>query len=358
MKSFLLICLISLSISKVSFDLETVRKDLLDRHNLYRAKHQAPNLERLWALETIAQSYSEKLVSLGYLVHSSNTLNGNYIGENLYFGYNAGYLGTKPVDAWYDEIKDYDFAKSEFTSGTGHFTQVVWKNSKQVGCGVACGTNDYCYVTCNYYPGGNYLGQFRTNVLPLSDDTSSEDTTKKEEEIEDEETNDESVTDSTKEETTDAPVKEEDSELEKFRKSILEKHNYYRNLHQVGNLERDSTLESIAQKTAEYMKQIDNFYFAKDKYNGKPIGQNIFWYWGSFTGEKITDMWYDSESSYDYSNPKYKSDTGDFTQLVWKNTQKIGCGYACNGKECYGICTYYPAGNYMNQFANNVFPKK
>ena len=91
-------------------------------------------------------------------------------------GYNAGYLGTSPVDSWYEEIKDYSFARSDYIKGTGHFTQVVWKNSKQLGCGVACGSNDYCYVTCNYYPGGNYLGQFRTNVLPLSDST-PEDTT-------------------------------------------------------------------------------------------------------------------------------------------------------------------------------------
>ena len=117
MKAILLICLFAAIFSTVTFNLETVRQDLLDRHNLYRARHQAPNLSRLAALETIAQSYSEKLVTLGYLVHSSNTLNGNYIGENLYFGYNAGYLGHAPVDAWYDEIKDYDFAKSEFTSG-------------------------------------------------------------------------------------------------------------------------------------------------------------------------------------------------------------------------------------------------
>ena len=353
MKSFLILSLIAIISSKVVFDLETVRKDLLDRHNLYRSKHQAPALTRLTALETIAQAYSEKLVSLGYLVHSSNTLNGNYIGENLYFGYNAGYLGHKPVDAWYDEIKDYDFAKSEFTSGTGHFTQVVWKNSKQVGCGVACGKNDYCYVTCNYYPAGNYLGQFRTNVLPLSDSTLQE-TTK----------TDAPVTDAPKEEKTDAPVPDTtaptsgDSELEKFRKTILNKHNYYRGLHQVGNLKRDTTLERIAQDTAEYMKQIDNFSFATEKYNGKAIGQNLFWYWGSFTGDKIADMWYESESQYDYKNPRYNSATGDFTQVVWKNTEKIGCGYACTGKECYGICTYYPAGNYNNQFASNVFPKK
>ena len=205
MRAFLILSLIAIFSSKVVLDMETIRKDLLDRHNLYRSKHQAPALTRLAALETIAQAYSEKLVSIGYLVHSSNTLNGKDIGENLYFGYNAGYLGHKPVDAWYDEIKDYDFAKSKFISGTGHVTQVVWMNSKQVGCGVACSINDYCYVTCNYYPAGNYLGQFRTNVLPLSDSTPQE-TTK-----------------------TDAPVLETptptptsaDSDLEKYRKTIL-----------------------------------------------------------------------------------------------------------------------------------------
>ena len=213
MKSVLFICLISIISSKVSFDLETVRKDLLNRHNLYRSKHQAPSLQRLSSLESIAQSYSRKLVSLGYLVHSSNTLNGEYIGENLYMGYNAGYLGTSPVDSWYEEISKYSFAKSDYIKGTGHFTQVVWKNSKQLGCGVACGSNDYCYVTCNYYPGGNYLGEFRENVLPLSE-TSSEDTTSNEENNEVE---------------TDAPVKDvttNGSGIEKLSRSILGKHNY------------------------------------------------------------------------------------------------------------------------------------
>ena len=82
----MILSLIAIFSSKVVLDMETIRKDLLDRHNLYRSKQKAPALTRLAALETIAQSYSEKLVSLGYLVHSSNTLNGKDIGENLYFG--------------------------------------------------------------------------------------------------------------------------------------------------------------------------------------------------------------------------------------------------------------------------------
>lgn len=44
---------------------------------------------------------------------------------------------------------------------TGHFTQVVWKATKRLGCGQAGK-----FVVCNYYPAGNVQGQFRDNVAP------------------------------------------------------------------------------------------------------------------------------------------------------------------------------------------------
>jgi len=56
---------------------------------------------------------------------------------------------------------------------TGHFTQLVWKGSKQIGCGASCNNSNKCYVTCNYYPPGNYIGQFASNVFPLKEDESS-----------------------------------------------------------------------------------------------------------------------------------------------------------------------------------------
>ncbi len=48
--------------------------------------------------------------------------------------------------------------------------------------------------------------------------------------------------------------------MEKFRKEITERHNYYRKEHNVGELERDSELEKIAQNAAEYMSEIDSIY--------------------------------------------------------------------------------------------------
>ena len=51
-------------------------------------------------------------------------------------------------------------------SGCGHFTQVVWKGSKEVGIGKAFGNDGRVFVVANYYPAGNILGKFKDNVFP------------------------------------------------------------------------------------------------------------------------------------------------------------------------------------------------
>ena len=99
------------------------------------------------------------------MTHSSDKYNGESLGENLYCGPLSSNIGTSAVDMWYEEVEDYDFNNPGWKSGIGHFTQVVWKGSEKLGCGVGCGSNNYCYVTCNYYPAGNYLNSFATNVF-------------------------------------------------------------------------------------------------------------------------------------------------------------------------------------------------
>lgn len=49
---------------------------------------------------------------------------------------------------------------------TGHFTQVVWKESQKLGVGVARSSSGRVYVVAQYTPPGNYLGQFQANVRP------------------------------------------------------------------------------------------------------------------------------------------------------------------------------------------------
>ncbi len=96
---------------------------------------------------------------------------GGPYGENLAAGYANG---TAAVEGWGNERSEYDFDAQEFSKETGHFTQLVWKNTELLGCGRArCGGGGQnagedevsgWYVVCEYYPPGNVQGAFAENV--------------------------------------------------------------------------------------------------------------------------------------------------------------------------------------------------
>ena len=67
----------------------------------------------------------------------------------------------------YDEVAMYSFKNPESTYEAGHFTQVVWKGSNQLGCGIDIDSDYEVYIVCNYYPQGNYMGSFAKNVFPV-----------------------------------------------------------------------------------------------------------------------------------------------------------------------------------------------
>ena len=72
---------------------------------------------------------------------------------------------------------------------------------------------------------------------------------------------------------------------------------------------------------------------------------------------------YDEYKYYNYSNPIFTSSAGHFTQLVWKDTTKLGCarcgGYSSlsNYWETYVVCNYKVRGNFAGQFTQNVLPR-
>jgi hypothetical protein len=51
-----------------------------------------------------------------------------------------------------------NFALPDFNEQTGHFTQVIWRSSKQLGCGMALCRGNHFWV-CRYSPAGNVGGQ-------------------------------------------------------------------------------------------------------------------------------------------------------------------------------------------------------
>ncbi|UJR18163.1 hypothetical protein I4U23_005063 [Adineta vaga] len=148
--------------------IEEYRQQALKQHNIYRSKHCTPPLKLNASLNDIAQKYAEKLAKEQIFQHSNNKFNGQWMGENLYMSGGGKLLyteGSLPVTAWYNEIKDYNWNNPGFSMSTGHFTQVIWKGSTELGIGRAV-SNDgsRLYVVGNYFPGGNVGGSFPNNV--------------------------------------------------------------------------------------------------------------------------------------------------------------------------------------------------
>jgi uncharacterized protein YkwD len=137
--------------------------DWLDPHNAARAHHCAPPLTWNEELAASAQAWANQCV----FEHAQ----GAGFGENL-FAKVGDSTAADAVDDWYAEIANYDFAAPGTSANSGHFTQVVWKNTTSVGCAVATcpglfpGFGDASFAVCRYAPQGNIAGGFAANVVP------------------------------------------------------------------------------------------------------------------------------------------------------------------------------------------------
>lgn len=113
-------------------------------------------------MNNYAAKWAKNMASKEKLYHS----NGKY-GENVYVTYDVKTSDSDAVKdataAWFNEYKDYRF-NNLFSSATGHFTQVVWKDTKYLGIAVARSPKAV-YVCANYDPKGNVMRQFLQNVL-------------------------------------------------------------------------------------------------------------------------------------------------------------------------------------------------
>ncbi|XP_044188176.1 Golgi-associated plant pathogenesis-related protein 1-like [Thunnus albacares] len=139
------------------------KREFLETHNAYRAKHGAQPLTYNSELNAAAQKWADHLLQTGSMKHSKS-------GENIFNKWTSAPLkltGKEAVESWYNEIKDYNWSRPGYSDSTGHFTQVVWKESTELGVGLATDGNNV-FVVGQYRPPGNMNmpGYFEKNVLP------------------------------------------------------------------------------------------------------------------------------------------------------------------------------------------------
>ncbi len=89
-------------------------------------------------------------------------------GENIYATTGSSVTAAGPVSSWASESVDYHYASDSCSDVCGHYTQIIWRDTTSIGCGVAhCtgnspfgnGSGSWTLVVCSYDPPGNYSGQ-------------------------------------------------------------------------------------------------------------------------------------------------------------------------------------------------------
>ncbi|MCI5220383.1 MAG: hypothetical protein D3914_14625 [Candidatus Electrothrix sp. LOE2] len=149
----------------------SVRDNVVDpkavtaEHNHWRSRVGVPALRWSDKLADTAQEWADTLNREGCGFYHSR----NGYGENLFMSSalirsdgHRSLVNVTPqdaVDSWGDEIRDYNYADNSCSGVCGHYTQVVWKETKEVGCAkTVCDDKSQIWV-CSYAPAGNHVGQ-------------------------------------------------------------------------------------------------------------------------------------------------------------------------------------------------------
>ena len=150
------------AVARAQHDFNRFAGQLLADQNAERARKGVAPLAWSDDLAQQAQSWADRLAHENRMYHSDReTRHG--AGENLWMG-PSGYYGPD------DMIGGFLAERRYFRAGTfpqvsatgrwedvGHYTQVIWPGTQQVGCAVAHSrSNDF--LVCRYWPAGNVFG--------------------------------------------------------------------------------------------------------------------------------------------------------------------------------------------------------
>jgi len=135
---------------------------VLASHNAERTRLGLVPLRWSGDLATRAQVWAEQLSNIDKLEHSTRAVRGN-TGENLWMGTAETYEPEDMIDAFLDERAEFhpgtfpDVSSTGRWKDVGHYSQIVWPGTTEVGCGLAM-NDDNEFLVCRYAPAGNVIG--------------------------------------------------------------------------------------------------------------------------------------------------------------------------------------------------------
>lgn len=132
-------------------------------HNESRKELGVEPLTWSATLASFAQAWADQLAASG-CKPAHRPRHGEWkqqYGENIFWGNGKPYVALDASKSWQSEKKDYTYGPIAENTwyATGHYTQMVWRNTQQVGIGKATCANGAVIIVANYYPAGNVMGQ-------------------------------------------------------------------------------------------------------------------------------------------------------------------------------------------------------
>ena len=142
-------------------NLEKIYNTILKIHNDIRQKNKHEKIKLNDKLTQIAQKTADNFDILEETNFQIENYNNEPLGIN-YEKFNEDNLKIKDIcEKWINEgnkkqIKNFSKIK--------HFTQIIWKNTKEIGIGYSELNNKEKILVILYYPAGNIFEEFNENI--------------------------------------------------------------------------------------------------------------------------------------------------------------------------------------------------
>lgn len=141
-----------------------LKTNMLEAHNA--ARREVGLAPMVWneALAADALAYASQMSQSRRFAHSREVPGRRPQGENLWMGTRDSYSFAEMAGSWIGEQQLYDGGSTDqaISAGTfgetGHYTQIIWRSTRSLGCAVSSNADDD-YLVCRYYPAGNVMGR-------------------------------------------------------------------------------------------------------------------------------------------------------------------------------------------------------